>query len=305
MLLEQLGNRRACERRLARERVVEHAAQAVDVGAAVGELRAAGQLGGHVHRPTEGAFHDAHGALLEALGEAQVGELHAAARVEEDVGWLDVAVDEHLLVGVVERLGGLGRNLQPFGHRQMALLADAVGEAVAIDELHGDEVEALFLADVEGLHHVGMVELGSGLGFAAEGREEAGVAGGRWRQHLECHPAVQPLLHGFVDRAQPAPPDDPRHLVAAELVAHKLLVVRVAGRQRRQRSGRGSRRRGRGRHWRIGRRALSGRAEHRLARGTAKPSGALRRGELGLALRTRKGSRRHVRSESRGQGLAS
>ena len=115
------SGRRALERRAAGEHLVEDRAQGVDVGGGrdVGG-RAAGLLGGHVARRA----HDVAGAgqarlALHQLGQAEVGDLRDALVGEHDVGRLDVAVDDPVLVGVVEGPGerldqprGLARRLR-------------------------------------------------------------------------------------------------------------------------------------------------------------------------------------------------
>ena len=42
-------------------------------------------------------------------GQAEVGHPEVALGVEQEIGRLDVAVDDPALMGVVERLGGLDR----------------------------------------------------------------------------------------------------------------------------------------------------------------------------------------------------
>jgi hypothetical protein len=98
----------AGERRLAGEHLVEHAAERVDVGGRP-DLVPRRLLGGHVHRRP-----DRHARLRELLTggivgrarDAEVGDERVLAR-EEDVLRLDVAVDDPLLVRVVERAADL------------------------------------------------------------------------------------------------------------------------------------------------------------------------------------------------------
>src|SRR5439155_24786435 len=85
------------------EQFVEDDAQAVNVGAGVHAVPfAAGLLGTHVGgRAGEGGP----GAeLLLAQGLAEIADVGPARGVEQDVGRLDVAVDDAVLVGVVQGL---------------------------------------------------------------------------------------------------------------------------------------------------------------------------------------------------------
>ena len=94
-------------RRLAGERVEQHAAQRVDVGARVDAL-AADLLGRDVaERPDPLARAAQPGARAQALGQPEVREVRVVAGAEQDVGGLDVAVDQAARVRGVERAADL------------------------------------------------------------------------------------------------------------------------------------------------------------------------------------------------------
>ena len=84
---------------------------------------------------------DGRGAGVPApgLGEAEVEHLHLAVRRELDVGGLQVAVDDALLVRLLERLGDLLRDRERLVDRDRAAL-QPLGEVLAGDELHREEV---------------------------------------------------------------------------------------------------------------------------------------------------------------------
>jgi len=93
-----------------REQVVQRAAQAVDVGPVVGEPDVEGLLGGHeVEAPHHRADRrqSGRGRLLLAdaergpePGQAQVEHLDRALGIPDQVGRLDIPVDEPLAVGM-------------------------------------------------------------------------------------------------------------------------------------------------------------------------------------------------------------
>ena len=128
------------ERHPAGEALVEHEPERVEVGAAV-EPAAAHLLGrqvlGRAHHHVVAGEVVAGGA--EALGDAEVGQQHAAVGGDEDVAGLDVAVHEAGAVGGVERarrrtapMWIVSSGLEPL------LLVEQLAQALAVDELHHD-----------------------------------------------------------------------------------------------------------------------------------------------------------------------
>ena len=107
-LQQRVQRRLAAERRPAGQQLVEDRPQAVDVGGGGQRpFRAGGLLGGHVAGRADDGARAASGSLspLDALGQAEVGDVRLALGVEQDVGRLEVAVQDAALVGVVDRPG--------------------------------------------------------------------------------------------------------------------------------------------------------------------------------------------------------
>ena len=72
---------------------------------------AEGLLGAHVAQRAEQVAGHGQAGLGVELGQAEVGDPEAAAGVEQQVGRLDVAVDDAERVGVVQGLGRLDAQL--------------------------------------------------------------------------------------------------------------------------------------------------------------------------------------------------
>ena len=123
-LLHDLGVRVAPERPPAGQQLVEDDAQAEDVRAAIDPVPLApGLLGAHVgRRPGEP------GSLAEVLvlqRQPEVGHERLARGVEQDVGRLDVAVDQAPGVGVVQGLGDRRHQLGRLPERRAGPAASA------------------------------------------------------------------------------------------------------------------------------------------------------------------------------------
>ena len=100
----------AVEDRPQRQQLVQRRAERVDVGAVVDQDALAGRLlGAHVAQRAEQVAGLRQAGVGVELGQAEVGDPDVAAAVDQQVGRLDVAVDDAELVGVLQRLGRLRR----------------------------------------------------------------------------------------------------------------------------------------------------------------------------------------------------
>src|SRR5207253_11267673 len=77
-----------------------------------------------------------------AQGQAEVGDDRVAFGVEQDVGRLDVAMDQAALMGMMQCLGGTGDDLGRLLARRSDVL-DARAEVDALDELRNDKTESV------------------------------------------------------------------------------------------------------------------------------------------------------------------
>ena len=117
------GRGEFAQRQFAGEHFVEHHAQRVDVRAVVHVCGLLDLLRRHVVRrahdlPVAGERGVAAASRPEDLGDAEVGDLHPALLVEQDVLRLDVAVDDAFVVRELERLADLRDDRQRLARAQ-------------------------------------------------------------------------------------------------------------------------------------------------------------------------------------------
>ena len=117
---------------------------------------------------------------------------------DEEVGRLDVAVNDPFRVGRVERVSNLYSQIQHRFERERFTF-DAMFERLAVHELHGDKLLTALLSDVVNGADVRMVERGGGLRFALETLKGLEVARHPFRQELEGDGSMKPGVFCLVD----------------------------------------------------------------------------------------------------------
>ena len=142
--------------------------------------------------------------LFESLGQAEVGDLGDAVRGHEDVGRLQVAVEDAVLVGEVHRPRQAGAEQRGLARRQ-GLAAQLAVERSAVDEFEREERQPILFADVVDLDDVRMLEGGDRLGLDVEAGQLMGAGMGARQDHLEGHEPVEPALACLVHDAHAAP----------------------------------------------------------------------------------------------------
>ena len=219
VLVEQIEERVAVERRPAREHLVEDDAERVDV-APLGRRLAGRLFGGDVLGAADDAARLREAGAGEDLGDAEVGQLEDAIVADEDVRRLEIAMDDAVIVDMLEGRADLEGDVDGVAPRELAAHVDEVVEPASLDELHGVPVMPVLVAGVVELDDVRMRELGERLDLAFEALEEAGVLGEIGGEDLEGGLSAGDEFLGEMDASHAAAPDLAREDPAAESFAH-------------------------------------------------------------------------------------
>ena len=102
-------------------------------------------------------------------------------------------------VGEPQGSGHIGGDVGGPVRMDAALVLDRLGQAVALDVLHDDEVGATLLAPVVDRDDVGVREIGSGLRLPAEALHEGGIGGELGKQDLDGDRPVEQGIAGEED----------------------------------------------------------------------------------------------------------
>jgi hypothetical protein len=150
------------------------------------------------------AHRDRLARIIAWRGEAKVHE-HGAGGVvlDDDVGGLDVPVDEPRGVHGADAVRDLRQDLQRPVHRDrrvvLLVLGDDRPQAPPVDVLHREEVRPLVRPEGVDLDDVLAADRGERLRLLLEARSGSRVAGPGGGDHLERHLAIEPGVARQVD----------------------------------------------------------------------------------------------------------
>ena len=176
VLYRHSHRRIAVEGHFARQHLVQHDAQGIDVGLFV-HVGASGLLRGEiVHGAHDGLLLLAHQrAAGNGLRNAEVRDLGRPVLGDHDVMGLYVPVDELMLMRHGERGSHLFGDIRRAVRIERSLFLDDVGKRSALDEFHDDVVDVALFAYVVHVDDIGMHETRRDLGFPAEALDEHGI----------------------------------------------------------------------------------------------------------------------------------
>ncbi len=211
-MVHETDRRVGSERHLAGEQLVGHRPERVLVGGG-GEHLAAALLGAHVGGRADGAAGGGQAVGLGSLGDAEVGDDHAAVVVHHDVAGLDIAVHDAAAMRMREPGRHLAQDDLHGRDRQRAGLLDDRVEWPPHQALHHEENEPVGLPHREDRQDVGVAEIGRQARFAFEPLGHPRRGEERGGHHLDGDLPVECDLVGQEDRGHPAPPQFPDDLI--------------------------------------------------------------------------------------------
>ena len=155
-------------------------------------------------------------------GHAEVEHLGLSGLLHQDVGGLEVAVDDALVVGVLHRVADPRQQTHAGGEVE-AVAVGVLVQRQAADELHREERLAVVgEAGLVDLRDAGVVQPAQDLGLVGEALEQGG-GGEAGADDLEGDRAARAVLLRLVDGAHAALGNAAQHLVVTE--THRDLVA--------------------------------------------------------------------------------
>ena len=152
--------------------------------------------------------------VVDADGQAEVGDLRAAAAVDHDVAGLQVPVQHALVVRRAEARAHLARDLDRLVGRKPPDAPQQRGQVLAVDVLHREEVPSLDLADVVDAADVGVRDAAGVADLGVEAVDPGRLRGELRRQELQRDRLPELQVVGAVDLAHAAAADEADDAVA-------------------------------------------------------------------------------------------
>ena len=212
--LEDRQRRGRTEGRPAAAHHVQHAAEAEQVGTLVDHFSLR-LLRRHVQRRAGDGAALRQAGVIGGAGQTEVGDLHAIARLQQDVARLDVAVNQPARVRRRQSAGDLLADLHHLTQVERTGLVELLLKGQAVDVLHDEERDRLFLDGVNADDV--LVANAGGRACLAQKALASRRGGGQLRSHhLDRDHALQPLIERLEHDAAAAAADDLLNLVMTQ-----------------------------------------------------------------------------------------
>src|SRR5262249_25617298 len=150
------------------------------------------------------------------------------ARLEFDVGWLEITMNDAVLVCRREGLGDLACDRKRFAEWNRSL-RKAIRKRRSLDELHHERVGVTALFQIVYGRDVGMVERREDLCLALKAREAIGICCERIGKDLQGDVAIELGIARAIHFSHPACPDRGENFIGAEPRACAQRHGRIEG----------------------------------------------------------------------------
>src|SRR5882724_8823854 len=154
-------------------------------------LRAQGRERGNSH-----LFRNPAGTRNQ-FGQAEIQNLGLSTPGDENIGRLEIAMDDSTLMGSVEGVGNLDGDVKDLSARQR-LARDDVFESLAFQEFHRNEGMPFGFVNFINGADVGMVEGRGGPCLALKSLQDLMVADKVGWEELQCYIPTQPEILGAI-----------------------------------------------------------------------------------------------------------
>ncbi len=180
-------------------------------------MLAAGLLGRHIVHGAKRGFRVRNRARrrVDQPRDAEIRHLHGSVSVDKDVLRLDVAVNDVVFVGMVERRQNLQRVAHRLRRRDAPFLADDVLERRAVDVLHDDIAHVAVDAHAVHLHDVLMRHFRGGNRLVIEPAHKFPVRLKFGAQNLQRHLAFFDFIPRAVYHRHAAGSNDAQNAIPA------------------------------------------------------------------------------------------
>lgn len=209
------------ERTASGEEFVEDDAETPDI-AGDGQLTLTGDAFGGQILGRAGQDRGAGEAAFPVLkaGEAEVGNVGLPLRVEEQVGGLQVAVQDSMLVRAMDGPGDLGQQAgRGLGIGQEA--RPVLVQIAAGTQLHAVEMASVLFAHLVDGDDMGVVEAGDGFGFFAETGYVQFAGPFAVENHLEGDGASRTALVSLINHAHATPAEFAQDFIVAQATGRR------------------------------------------------------------------------------------
>ena len=197
---------------VAREHLIEHDTEGIQVAARVG-IEALGLLGRDIVHGADGLTAALFMDILER-GDAEISDLDHVVVRNHDVLRFDVPVDDAMGVRVLQCLADLRGVVQRLDGAEYTMLRHALLERLAFDKLHDDILRLPAVADIVDRDDIRLREHGDRVRLRLEAVFQLSVRRHFIAQDLDGDIAVQLVAHGLVNDRHAAAADDLQDLVA-------------------------------------------------------------------------------------------